>query len=265
MHRWEEDTTGEGKSNDVVEEGPDEVPVDSLDGCVGEIEEGDDVDEGVADKNGVGRFNRNFRSGAEGDADVGLGKGGTVVDTISDERDVVAFILELLDDGGLVLGKLLSKDVLFGIGDSNRARDAMSSVLVVTSDHDDADVALDQLLDEEVTFGLGFVGEGNADSDLSFGGEKNDGAAFVVRLLNEGAKVVVDGVVAVFLHQSQASNNDVVHLGVLVDALARRRAGAAVDAEFAGHSGATEKLGLQFEGRLESTEGSGETFRNGVR
>ena len=57
------------------------------------------------DEGEVGRLERDVGAGAHGEAEVGLGKGGSVVDAVTDHRDGAALLLEAAYDGHLVLGE----------------------------------------------------------------------------------------------------------------------------------------------------------------
>ena len=60
-------------------------------------------------------------SGAHGDADVGLGQGGCVVDAVSGHGDDSSLLLQALDDLGFALGK----DPGFEVGDAQLAGDGL--------------------------------------------------------------------------------------------------------------------------------------------
>lgn len=193
MPDWVDDTGGERKCDDVVQEGPNKVHVDAFDGGVGEIEKGDDVGKRVADEDGISGLDSDLSASSKSDTDVCLSESRAVVDAITDEGDDLAFlILKLLDNSRLVSRKLLGKDIALDIGDTDCAGDAVSGVFVVASDHDNADVAFAELLNQDGALGLGFVGKSNADADFAVSGEKNHGATFFVRLIDELLSFVID-------------------------------------------------------------------------
>jgi len=180
-----EDTTGEGEGDNIVHESPDKVELNSCDGDIAEVEEGDDVNEGVADENSISGFDSDFSSSAQSDTDVGLSESRAVIHTVTNESDLMAFFLELLDDTRLVLGKLLSENILLRIRDTNLVGHTVSGVLVITSDHHGSDSTAFELGNEVSTFGLGFIGKCDTDANFTFGSKKNDSATFVMSTINK--------------------------------------------------------------------------------
>ena len=52
----------------------------------------------IPHQNDVGGFNGNITAAADGAADIGLGKGGGIVDAVTHHHDSAAFLLEFLND-----------------------------------------------------------------------------------------------------------------------------------------------------------------------
>ena len=96
--------------------------------------EGDGVGRGaeVAGHEGeVAGLDGDVGAGADGDAEVGLGEGGRVVDAVADDRDFVAFGLELAHDVDLLARKHLGDDAV----DADGLRNCLRGGLAVAGDH----------------------------------------------------------------------------------------------------------------------------------
>ncbi len=66
----------------------------------------------ATDQRDVRRLDRDVRTGADGDPEVGLGEGRRVVDAVPDHRDGTAATLEPLDDRRLGVGQDLGDDLV---------------------------------------------------------------------------------------------------------------------------------------------------------
>src|SRR6185436_5422070 len=97
---------------DVVGEGPPEALLDGGDGPPGQGDRGDDAAQVAADEGDVGGGDRDVSAGADGDADVGCGQGGGVVDAVAGHRHDVALLLQLADLRSLLGGQHLGQHVL---------------------------------------------------------------------------------------------------------------------------------------------------------
>lgn len=71
-------------TDEVVDGRPNEVEADLTEDAAREVESGDDVEEIRLHEDDVGCFDGDVGAGAEGDADVGDGESGRVVDAVSD-------------------------------------------------------------------------------------------------------------------------------------------------------------------------------------
>ena len=111
---------GDGDEQHVVAEGPRQALLHRADRAPGESDGRDDAAQVAADQGDVGCGDGDVGAGADGDAEVGLGQGGCVVDAVAGHRDDVALLLELGDLGGLVRGEHLGEDV--GDADARRRR-----------------------------------------------------------------------------------------------------------------------------------------------
>jgi hypothetical protein len=81
-------------------------------GALRQADDGDDVARVVAHEDDVGGLDGDVGAGADGDADIGLGQGGRVVDAVADHRHRRALGLQLADLGGLVAGEDLGEVLL---------------------------------------------------------------------------------------------------------------------------------------------------------
>ena len=93
----------------------------------------DDAAQAAADQGDVGGGDGDVGAGADGDAEVGLGQGGGVVDAVADHRDHVPVGLEGGDAVGLVGGQDLGDDVV----DADLGRDGLGGGGVVAGHHPD--------------------------------------------------------------------------------------------------------------------------------
>ncbi len=87
--------------------------------------------QGPRDEGDVGGLDGDVGAGADGEADVGLGEGGCVVDAVADHGDDTAFVLEAAHLEGLVLGEHLGEDPF----DADLAGDRGGGAGVVAGDH----------------------------------------------------------------------------------------------------------------------------------
>src|SRR5699024_127521 len=102
-----------------------------LDRAQGPAGEPDGVDRGpqvAAHEGDVGGLDGDVGAGAHGQAEVGLGEGGGVVDAVADHRDDLALGLQAGDDVDLVLGQDLGDDLV----DTDLGGDPTSNGLIVT-------------------------------------------------------------------------------------------------------------------------------------
>ena len=84
----------------------------------------------AADQGQVGRLDRGVGAGAHGQAQVGLGQRGGVVDAVADHRHHPAGGLQLLDHVGLARGQHPGDHLV----DADRGRDGPGGALVVAGE-----------------------------------------------------------------------------------------------------------------------------------
>ena len=110
----------------------------------------------VASEDDAGGLDGDVGAGADGDADVGPGEGGGVVDAVTDHGHSQSSGLQLGDLGVLVLGQHL--------GDTRRPRgrpDGLGDRPGVTGDHDHVDALGVQGVDGGLGLGPDLVGVGD--------------------------------------------------------------------------------------------------------
>jgi hypothetical protein len=133
--------------------------------------------------------------GADGDAEIGLGQGGCVVDPVADHGDLSAAGLQLGDLGGLVAGEDLGDDG----ADAELGGDARRGGLVVTGEHDDLDAEVVQRRDRR---GGGFarcVGDADDRGGLAVDRGDDGGTAGGGQLVPAGGEVAEVDALAVGL------------------------------------------------------------------
>src|SRR5580658_4746339 len=84
----------------------------------------------------AGAFERDVGAGAHGDANVGLGEGGSVVHAVTGHGDDAAFGLEFFYDCRFLIGQNFSLKIV----DSKFARESLRGGAAVASEHHNADV-----------------------------------------------------------------------------------------------------------------------------
>jgi hypothetical protein len=114
-----------------------------------------------------------FGAGADGDANVGLGESGRVVDAVANHRDLVPPFLQLLDHTRLVTGEDFSHDLV----DAELRGDPLGGLAVVAGKHDRADVLALEGLDRGGRGFPGSVGDGDQGGCLAVDRDLHDGAA----------------------------------------------------------------------------------------
>ena len=95
---------GHGDAERVVDEGAEQVLAHVAHRRLADLDRGHDAHQAALDERHVARLDGHVRAGADGEADVGLGQGGRVVDAVADHADPLALELQLLHLVGLVLG-----------------------------------------------------------------------------------------------------------------------------------------------------------------
>ena len=116
--------------HDVVDESPEEVLVDRAQGGAAERDRPPDRGQVAADERDIAGFDGDIAAGADGEADIGLGQGGRVIDAIADHGHARAFRLQLGDRAGFVGWQDLGHD----LRDADLAGDGGGGLLVVAGD-----------------------------------------------------------------------------------------------------------------------------------
>ncbi|KAF1736545.1 hypothetical protein CRV24_002152 [Beauveria bassiana] len=122
----EEEAHGDGQADEVIEASPAEVHLDAAEDGAGKGEGGGDAQEiGGTHEDHVGSLHGDIGARGHGDADVGGGKRGGVVDAVADHGDDSAGGLHLPNDGLLLVGRDAGVDVVgvdaYGGGDGKRS------------------------------------------------------------------------------------------------------------------------------------------------
>ena len=154
-------------------EGQADVLQHDLPGAAGVIEclrEGAEV---FAHEGDVGGFDRYVRSHcAHGDAEVGGGQGGSVVDAVADHRGE-RVRSEVADDAGLVFGAEVGVYVV----DAGDLRQRVGGGGVVAGEHRDRGADAVQVLDYRAGFGAKLVTDGDRADDLTVVFDQDGGGA----------------------------------------------------------------------------------------
>ena len=137
------DAGGQGEADEVVDEGPAQVLAHDVGGAAGDADgEWDEVEVGVEEEDVAG-FAGEVGACGHGEAGVGLGEGGGVVDAVADHGYLVALLLEEADGGQLVGGE----QVGFDIGDAGGLGDGDGGGGDVSGEEDWGDVESAELGD----------------------------------------------------------------------------------------------------------------------
>ena len=164
---------GDRDEQDVVGERPDQALLDGGHGAPRQGDGGDDAAQVAADQGDVGGGDGDVGAGADGDAEVGGGQGGGVVDAVADHRDHVPVGLEGGDPGGLVGREDLGDDVV----DADLSGDGVRGGGVVAGHHPDLQAEGLQLGDGLGGVGLDGVGDGHQAGQGAVDGDVHRGAA----------------------------------------------------------------------------------------
>lgn len=121
---------GHGDQHDVVDESPEQILVDGAQGGLAERDGGGHGGQVAADEGDVAGFDGDIAARADGEADIGLGQGGRVIDAVADHGHARAFRLQLLDGGGFIGRQDLGHDAL----DADLAGDGVRGLPVVAGD-----------------------------------------------------------------------------------------------------------------------------------
>ncbi len=112
--RVEETEGGEADADAVDDKSADEILQDGATATAGGVEGVDELGEIAANKDNVGAFSGHVGARAHGDPDGGLHQGGSIVDTVANHGDFVAFLGELLHVLQFIFGKKFGGDLVDG-------------------------------------------------------------------------------------------------------------------------------------------------------
>ena len=140
----------------VVDQGEEQVLADVAHGGAGQGDRGRHSGQGAGDQGDVGGLDGHVGAGADRQADVGLGKGGGVVDAVADHADPAALRLQAADLVGLVLGQDLGQHPRY----ADLGGDRGGGAGVVAGDHHHADAEVAQGGDRGGRVGFDGVGDG---------------------------------------------------------------------------------------------------------
>src|SRR5215469_481316 len=127
------DAGGDGDSDGVVDKSEEEVLLDVAHDCFAEAARADQGSEVAFQQGDAGALHGDVGSGSHGNANLGLGECGGVVDTVASHRDGPSLLLQLLDAVSFVV----RQDAGFEIGDAELVRDGGRRDLAVPRQHDD--------------------------------------------------------------------------------------------------------------------------------
>ena len=130
----------------------------------------------------AGAFDGDVGAGAHGDADIGRGEGGRIVDAVTGHGDDAALALQPLDDRALLIGQHLGLD----LGDAEAARDRLGRRAVVAGQHDDADAVGAQGFERRWRRRLDRIGDGDDAGGLAVDADEDRGGAVAAQLLRLG-------------------------------------------------------------------------------
>src|ERR1035441_2651901 len=120
-----------GGSGWVGREGEEKILADVAHGGLAELAGAEDSGEVSFDQGDAAAFHGDVGAGAHGDADVGLGEGGGVVDAVAGHGDDSSLLLKFADDFELAFGE----DFGLEFGDAERAGNSERYDPVVAGEH----------------------------------------------------------------------------------------------------------------------------------
>ena len=121
----------------------------------------------------AGGLDGDVGAGADGDADVGSGECGCVVDAVADHGDAPSSGLERGDGGVFVGGLYLGEDLV----DLQVACDGVGDLLGVAGDEHDLDATIVERLDRLAGFGADLVSDGDRAGDVTVDDDGEHGVA----------------------------------------------------------------------------------------
>ena len=166
-----ENAGGEGEAEEVVGEGPEEVLLDVAEGGAGEVHGADEGGEVAFDEDEAGAVHGDIGAGAHGNADLGGGEGGGVVEAVAGEDHALATGLvdvdELLFRGGGGVGVETVEREFF--------RDGAGGGGAVAGDHNELETEAAEFGESGGGGGLDGVFEGEGADELAVGDDADDG------------------------------------------------------------------------------------------
>ena len=171
-HGVQEPEGGQRQGGDVVGEGPEQVALDGAQGAAGQADGVGGRAQVAPDQGDVAGLDGHVGAGAHGQAQVGLGQRGGVVDTVADHGDDPALGLQPADDVELVLGQDLGDDLV----DADLAGDRPGRGGVVAGQQDRGEAERPQLGDGLGRGGLHRVGDDEHGPGLAVPAGEDGGA-----------------------------------------------------------------------------------------
>ena len=138
----DEHTSGQRDADDIINERPEQVFVDVAQGCAAQADGGGHIGELGVHQHDISRIDGDIRARTNGDAGVGAGQCGRIVDAVADHGDLARF-LKLADDGFLAVRQNARDDLI----DARLSADGVCGALVVASQHHDPDAHILQFAD----------------------------------------------------------------------------------------------------------------------
>lgn len=174
-----DDAEGEGDASEGGEydqgqygaEGEDEVLSDDASGSSAELKGAEEVFETIVHEHDVGLFEGGIGSaGSHGDADVGGGEGGGIVDAITDHGDAAAGAGEFGDSLDLLFGVKFGADFVEG----DEALEVIAGGMAIAGEGDGMETAAAEFLDDPGGLGADIVAEQDA-AEEGWGGDPDFG------------------------------------------------------------------------------------------
>ena len=159
----------QGNPQSVVAEGPEQIFSDVAQGGAGEADGRRHVGEAGLHQHHVGGVHGHVSPRSDGDAHVGAGQGGSVVDAVT-HHGHLAVLLQLADHRLLAVGQHPRHHV--ALGDPRLAGDGGGGLFVVTRQHDHPQTHILHLADGGWGVGLHRVGHGDHPQKLLIGAEE---------------------------------------------------------------------------------------------
>ena len=103
MEEGEENAGGNRNADDVIEECPEQVLLDVLESLMAELDSSRYIAQIRAHQNDGAGFDCDVAAAAYGNADIGLGESGSIVNAVADHHNFMALFLETFDHRCLII------------------------------------------------------------------------------------------------------------------------------------------------------------------